>query len=55
MSRSTDKTDTRRNPGVELTILRACMDCGGKRSVVGGRGIGVRWRCAACLPPALKP
>ena len=49
MSRSLDKTDVRRNPGVGLTILRLCMGCDARRSVVGGRGVGVRWRCVGCV------
>ena len=35
--------------GPGLSSLRTCMGCDGKRQILGGRGLGVRWRCAGCV------
>jgi hypothetical protein len=29
--------------------MRSCLACGLFKSPIGGRGAGVRWRCAECL------
>jgi hypothetical protein len=35
--------------GGGIDPLRDCMGCNGKRPGLGGRGVGVRWRCAECV------
>jgi hypothetical protein len=36
-------------PGVGLAVKRHCMGCNQHRETPNGRGIGLRWRCAACV------
>lgn len=38
-----------RNVGTGLAIIRKCMGCDLSRITLGGRGVGVRWRCAGCV------
>ena len=38
-----------REPGIGLNPQRLCMGCDSKRGTMGGRGMGVRWRCAQCV------
>ena len=42
-----------RQMGIGLHITRMCMGCNGKRSAIGGRGTGLRWRCAGCVAARL--
>lgn len=49
MSRSTDKTDVSRHPGVGISPTAMCMGCHVRRPMLGGRGVGVRWRCVHCV------
>lgn len=30
-------------------VMRHCMGCGKHRPSAGGRGVGLRYRCAGCL------
>lgn len=54
MSRSNDHTMTRRDPGTGISPTVMCMGCGQRRPMLGGRGQGVRWRCAHCRKPEAK-
>ena len=35
--------------GSGMPIERLCMGCDRKNGAIGGRGVGVRWRCAGCI------
>ena len=35
--------------GVGMDHRRNCMGCNVWRGTAGGRGAGLRWRCASCL------
>lgn len=44
-----------RPTGVGMDHRRNCMGCSAWRETAGGRGVGLRWRCAACLAAKVKP
>lgn len=44
-----------RSTGVGMDHRRNCMGCKLWRDTAGGRGIGLRWRCAACVAAKVKP
>lgn len=37
-----------RQIGTGHLVTRSCMGCQQNRLTLGGKGIGVRWRCAGC-------
>lgn len=46
----TKPRDVRFRPaGVGLHCGRLCNGCGQKRSALGSKGSGLRWRCAQCV------
>ena len=43
-----------RHVGIGLSATRLCMGCDCKRETLGGRGVGPRWRCVACMAKRAK-
>jgi hypothetical protein len=38
-----------RQIGAGHLVTRSCMGCNTNRLTIGGKGIGIRWRCAGCI------
>lgn len=45
---------TFRATGVGMDHRRNCWGCSLWRGTAGGKGVGLRWRCAACLAAKAK-